>query len=245
MRTPRIHTRQPLSSDQTVLLDDNAFNHAVRVLRLKEGDTIRLFNGDGGEFNAQLCDVQRKRASARLGAHIAIEVESPLNILVGQCVSRGEKMDYTIQKSVELGVSDISPLASERCGVQLKGERLDKKIDHWRSVVISACEQSGRNTLPQLNTQTPLSQWVSQVDAEIKLVLDPGETTTLPQLSPPQGAIALLVGPEGGLTDDEVALAKRHGFTGIRLGPRILRTETAALATLSAIQVLWGDFDSL
>ncbi len=245
MRRPRIYTPQPLAEGQTVLLDSNAFNHAVRVLRMKEGASLTLFNGKGGEFEATLCDLQRKRASARLGAHSAIEVESPLRVIMGQCLSRGEKMDYTIQKSVELGIAQIAPLSSERCGVQLKGERLDKKTNHWRSVIIAACEQSGRNTLPDLESQTTLSEWVSRVDADIKLVLDPTETTSLPRLTPPQGTVALLFGPEGGFTDDEVALAKRHGFIGVRLGPRVLRTETAALATLSALQVLWGDFASL
>ncbi len=242
MRIPRIYTPQPLACGQTVELDESAFNHTVRVLRLKEGQTITLFNGEGGEFEATLYDVQRRRASARLGNHSAVEAEPPLKLIMGQCISRGEKMDYTIQKSVELGIGEITPLSSERCGVQLKGARLDKKLDHWRSVITGACEQSGRNTLPRLEPQTSLGAWTSRVEADLKLVLDPGETTSLPQLPPPQTSVALLFGPEGGLTDDEVALAKRHGFIGVRLGPRVLRTETAALATLSAIQTLWGDF---
>lgn len=245
MRIPRIHTPQPLATGQTVTLDDNAFNHAVRVLRLGEGDAIFLFNGEGGQFEARLSEVNRKQARATVGAHADIEVESPLKLIMGQCISRGEKMDYTIQKSVELGIGEITPLSSARCGVQLKGERLEKRLNHWRSVAISAAEQSGRNRLTTITPLASLAAWVETVEADLKLVLEPGATQALGQLPPPRHSVALLFGPEGGMTQAEIELALRHDFTAIRLGPRILRTETAALATLSAIQTLWGDLGKI
>ena len=245
MRIPRIYTPQPLETGETIQLDDNAFNHSVRVLRLKSGAHIVLFNGEGGEYKATLSGVQRRQASAAVGEFTNKEVEPPLQLIMGQCISRGEKMDYTVQKSVELGVTEIVPLFSERCGVQLKGERLEKKRQHWQSVSVSACEQSGRNRIPTIEREMTLAAWIENVEADIKLVLDPSESTTLNQLQPPQNSVALLLGPEGGMTEEEVAHAKRHGFLRIRLGPRVLRTDTASLATLSAIQLAWGDFGAL
>ncbi len=241
MRQPRIYAPQALAPNTQIQLDSNAFNHAIRVLRLQQGAKLKLFDGSGNEFEAVLCSVERKQAHAMIGAQIDHCVESPLTIVMGQCISRGDKMDYTVQKAVELGINEITPLFSERCGVQLKGDRLRKKEQHWQSIAVSACEQSGRNKLPPLHPGRSLESWVTHIDAELKLILDPMSTQALPTLAPPTGRIALLFGPEGGMSNQEVSLAKRHGFTGIRLGPRILRTETAALATISAIQTLWGD----
>lgn len=241
MRIPRIYTPTPLQSGTTIELDDNAFSHAVRVLRLGEGAPLILFNGEGGEYEATLCDVQKKRACAAVGAHSLRECESPLHIILGQCISRGEKMDYTIQKAVELGVSEIVPLFSERCGVKLDQERSDKRTGHWQSTIISACEQSGRNRIPRIHTPQSLDIWLGNIDASCKLVLDPCASQSLPHLPTPEMSVALLIGPEGGLSDAEIHLAVRNGFTGIRLGPRILRTETAGLVVLSSIQQLWGD----
>lgn len=241
MRIPRIYTPTPLQSGATIELDENAFSHAVRVLRLGEGAPLILFNGAGGEFEATLCAVQKKRASAAVGEYIARESESPLRIILGQCISRGEKMDYTIQKAVELGVSEIVPLFSERCGVKLDQGRSDKRLGHWQSTIISACEQSGRNRIPQIHSPQPLEQWLATLNTECKLVLDPCASQSLPQHSKPERSVALLIGPEGGLSDAEIEHAIRNGFNGIRLGPRILRTETAGLVALSSIQQLWGD----
>ncbi len=241
MRIPRIYTPTPLHSGATIELDDNAFSHAVRVLRLTEGAPLILFNGEGGEYEATLCDVQKKRASAAIGMHSPRECESPLPIMLGQCISRGEKMDFTIQKAVELGVTEIVPLFSERCGVKLDKERSDKRTSHWQSIIISACEQSGRNHLPRLHAPLPLEQWLGTVEASCKLVLDPCASHSLPQLPKPEKNLALLIGPEGGLSDAELERAIKSGFNGIRLGPRILRTETAGLVVLSSIQQLWGD----
>lgn len=241
MRIPRIHTPTPLHSTTTIELDENAFNHAVRVLRLGEGAPLILFNGEGGEYEATLCDVQKKRANAAIGSHSPRECESPLHITLGQCISRGEKMDYTIQKAVELGVNEIVPLFSERCGVRLDQERSDKRTGHWQSTIISACEQSGRNRIPQIQPPQTLDGWIASLDAECRLVLDPRASQSLPQLPKPQKSVALLIGPEGGLSDGEIEHAIRRGFTAIRLGPRILRTETAGLVVLSSVQQLWGD----
>jgi 16S rRNA (uracil1498-N3)-methyltransferase len=241
MRIPRIHTPAPLATDTTIELDENAFNHAVRVLRLKQGDAIILFNGAGGEFEAQLVEVEKRRACASIGRFVERECESSLPIILGQCISRGEKMDYTIQKAVELGVSEIVPLFSERCGVRLNHKRQQKRLRHWESVIISACEQCGRNHIPRLHEALPLDEWQQQLDASLKLLLDPTASDTLATLSRPEKNLALLIGPEGGLSEQEIKAALDHGFHGIRLGPRILRTETAGLAALSVIQQLWGD----
>jgi len=241
MRIPRIFTPSDLNSGTSIELDENAFNHAVRVLRLKQGDSLILFNGHGGEFEAELAEVQKKRASASIAQFHDKDCESPLPIILGQCISRGEKMDYTIQKAVELGVTEIAPLFSERCGVKLNQERMEKRLRHWHSVIISACEQCGRNRIPELHAAISLTDWQQQLDASLKLVLDPCADETLKTLSKPEQNVALLIGPEGGLSDDEINSAIKHGFNGIRLGPRILRTETAGLTTLSVIQQLWGD----
>jgi len=241
MRIPRIFTPFPLSSGASIELDENAFSHAVRVLRLKQGDSLILFNGEGGEFEAELIEVQKKRASARINQFHNKDCESPLRIILGQCISRGEKMDYTIQKAVELGVTEIVPLFSERCGVKLNQERLEKRLRHWRSVIISACEQSGRNRIPTLHPAMALSAWQQQLYTSLNLVLDPTATNSLGSLAKPEKGVALLIGPEGGLSNNEIKNAVKHGFNGIRLGPRILRTETAGLTALSMIQQLWGD----
>lgn len=243
MRIPRIHTPAPLAGGATIELDENAFNHAVRVLRLKQGDSIILFNGAGGEYQAELVEVQKKRASAAVGRFLDTDCESPLPIILGQCISRGEKMDYTIQKAVELGVHEIVPLFSERCGVKLNQERQQKRLRHWHGVTISACEQCGRGRIPRLREAMPLDEWLAQPAASLKLVLDPTARHSFNTLPPPERDVALLIGPEGGLSDAEISRALAGGFHGLRLGPRILRTETAGLTALSLIQQHWGDLN--
>ncbi|ALP54692.1 16S rRNA methyltransferase [Candidatus Tenderia electrophaga] len=241
MRIPRIHTPAPLADGATIALDEDAFNHAVRVLRLKQGDSIILFNGSGGEYEAELIEVQKKHASASIGRFLDTTCESPLPIILGQCISRGEKMDYTIQKAVELGVHQIVPLFSERCGVKLNQQRQQKRLQHWHKVIISACEQCGRNRLPRLREAMRLDQWLEHLSSSLKLVLDPTAADSLAALDHPDGEVALLIGPEGGLTQAELDAAVNSGFTGLRLGPRILRTETAGVAALSVMQHRWGD----
>lgn len=244
MRVPRIHLPLPLSVGATVPLDDNAFNHAVRVLRLKPGAALVLFDGAGSAFAATLADVGKREARAQVTAILPGDVESPLRVVLAQAISRGEKMDYTLQKAVELGVAAIQPLFAERGGVELSGERLARKIQHWRGIVVGACEQCGRNRLPELRQPLPLADWLPQpAETGPQLLLDPLAERGLRGLEPPTGTITLLIGSEGGLSSAEIARARAAGFVGVRLGPRTLRTETAGVAALAAMQALWGDWD--
>lgn len=244
MRIPRIHLPLPLAVGATAPLDDNAFNRVVRVLRLKPGAELVLFDGAGGAFAATLAEVGKRDARARVTAILPGDVESPLRVVLAQAISRGEKMDYTLQKAVELGVAAIQPLFAERGGVALSGERLARKIQHWRGVVVGACEQCGRNRLPELRQPLPLADWLGQpAEPGLRLLLDPLAERGLRGLEAPTGTIALLIGSEGGLSSAEIARARAAGFVGVRLGPRVLRTETAGVAALAAMQTLWGDWD--
>lgn len=242
MRIPRIYLPLPLAVGATVRLDDNAFNHAVRVLRLQPDAALILFNGQGGALTATLAEVSKREAWARLLEFLPGEVESPLRVILGQGISRGDRMDYTLQKAVELGAAALQPLFTERGGVDLSGERLTRKVQHWRSIVIGACEQCGRNRLPKVYDPLRLADWLAQpAEAGLRLLLDPAAETGLRGLEPPAGLVTLLIGAEGGLSPGEIAQARQAGFIGVRLGPRILRTETAGLAALAALQALWGD----
>lgn len=240
MRIPRIHTDLELAPDASVTLEGPAFNHLVRVLRLRPGAPVLLFNGSGGQYRAVLEAVERRRARVRVASFDPLDVESPLAVTLAQGVSRGERMDYTVQKAVELGVGAIRPLLTERSVVNLQGERLDKRLDHWRGVVIGACEQSGRNRPPPVLAPLSLTDWLTGTPPA-GLVLDPEAGAGLLDLERPAGAVTLLVGPEGGLSEAELELARRAGFRGVRLGPRVMRTETAGIAALAALQLLWGD----
>ncbi|WP_369856390.1 16S rRNA (uracil(1498)-N(3))-methyltransferase [Candidatus Thalassolituus haligoni] len=241
MSSPRIFTDQPLIVGQTVTLDEQPSIHLLRVLRLGLGAPVRLFNGDGCEYSGTISTASKKQAAVCLLEASVADAIPPLRLHLGQVISKGDKMDFTIQKATELGVSQITPLFSERCDVRLKGERLDKKMEHWQKIAVSACEQSGRNRIPQVLPAVNLNDWYAQSDAELRLVLHPHNQQPLGQQQNPT-SVALLVGPEGGLTDIEVAAGTTHGFQGLLLGPRILRTETAALAAVSVLQFLWGDF---
>jgi 16S rRNA (uracil1498-N3)-methyltransferase len=257
MRIPRLYLPAPLTVGATVALDDNAFNHAVRVLRFKPGATLMLFDGEGGAFAATLTDIGKRDAWVRVIEALPGEVESPLRVVLAQGISRGEKMDYTLQKTVELGVAAIQPLFTERGGVDLSGERLARKVQHWRAIVVGACEQCGRNRLPDLWEPLPLAEWLaglaetdppgtarhppSKGGRDLRLLLDPLAEYGLRGLERPEGTITLLIGSEGGLSPAEIAQARTAGLTGVRLGPRILRTETAGIAALAAVQALWGD----
>lgn len=244
MRIPRFYLPAPLAVGATVALDDNAFNHAVRVLRLKPGAALILFDGKGGAFAATLVAVGKRDARARVTQALAGAVESPLRVVLAQGISRGEKMDYTLQRAVELGAAAIQPLFTERGGVDLGGERLARKIQHWRGIIVGACEQCGRNRLPELREPLPLADWLRRPEESgLRLLLDPLAERGLRGLERPGGTITLLIGSEGGLSPAEIAQARQAGFTRVRLGPRILRTETAGLAVLAAVQALWGDWD--
>lgn len=238
---PRIYTPEILSLNHTLDLDTQASIHLVKVLRLKEGAELRLFNGDGCEYLAHIISAGKKNAQIQISEILSSDSKVSLPLHLGQVVSKGDRMDFTIQKATELGITDITPLWSERCDVRLKGERLEKKMEHWQKVAISACEQSGRNHIPTIHPAMNYNEWANLVESEVKLILHTRDQKPLSDIKTPS-SVALLVGPEGGFTDDEVSLCTQQGFTGLTLGPRILRTETAALAALSLFQYLWGDF---
>jgi 16S rRNA (uracil1498-N3)-methyltransferase len=241
MRLPRVHLDHPLEPGTELCLPDGPARHLIQVLRLTTGDHLICFNGDGRDRTARLVSGGRPGVVLAVGAAGEPEAIPALQIYLAIGISRGERMDFAIQKAVELGVAGISPLFTERSMVQLKGERLDRRQGHWQGVLISACEQSGRRRLPTLATARTLEEWLAQTPPGA-LLLDPRAPQSLTQLAPPGPAMTLLVGPEGGLSPRERDLAARHGVNGIRLGPRILRTETAPLAAIAVIQALWGDF---
>jgi len=241
MRLPRIYTAQGLGSGITLLLEPEPSRHIARVLRMVEGDALVLFDGSGGEYPAQITSVDNKRVEVTTGAHRARECESPLRIHLGIAISRGERMDWIVQKATELGVDAITPLFTERTEVKLNAERAAKKVQHWRQVAISACEQCGRNRVPAIGRLQPVHDWLAATHAEAKFVLHHrADANAGPPLDTAASA-ALLVGPEGGLSEDEIAAAERAGFSSLRLGPRVLRTETAPLAAITLLQGYWGD----
>jgi len=242
MREPRIFTEQPLQSGRQLLLESVPSRHLLKVLRLKADAPLRLFNGDGREFHARLIDTAKQGASVEVRELAAEEPEVSLKLGLFIGISKGERMDFAIQKAVELGVTRIQPLFTKRSMVQLKGERLARRMDHWRSVIVSACEQSGRCRLPLLGDAVDLPTGLAESGAERKLVLYHRGETGLHGMLPPCAGVDLLIGPEGGLDPTEIDLAQRHGYTPVRLGPRVMRTETAPIAALAAIQTLWGDF---
>ena len=244
VRIPRIYRPGPLACGQSFELDGQAAVHLTRVLRLRAGDALCLFNGEGGEFAARLLEAGRRSARIEVGEYSAREVESPLRLVLAQGVSRGERMDYTVQKAVELGVSAIVPLETARTTVNLTAERRAKRLAHWQGVVVSACEQSGRNRLPPLEPVRAIDDWLVETAGQpgLKLVLHHRAEASLAGLPPPAGPVTLLIGPEGGLSESEIEAAVSHGFRPLRLGPRVLRTETAAVAAMSVLQCLWGDY---
>lgn len=241
MRNPRIYIDVPLNVGTTIELSDDAFGHIVRVLRLPEGASITLFNGDGNDYQGELTQVSKKQAAAKILDATAVSNESPLAIHLGQGISRGDRMDFTLQKSVELGVSAITPLFTERCGVKLNGDRLAKKIDQWQKIVISACEQSGRSTVPVVNEPMQIDDWLNQETSALKINLHPKAQHSIMTLPMENTRVRLLIGPEGGLSDAEITRANNAEFVDVLLGPRILRTETAALTAITALQCRFGD----
>lgn len=239
MRLSRFFVDAPLSLGDHELPQDQA-HYISRVLRMSEGDAVQLFDGSGQEFRASLLEVGKKRVVVQVSETFAGQVESPLQIHLGQGLSRGERMDWAIQKATELGVNEITPIFSDRCEVRLKDERADKRLQHWRQVAISACEQCGRSRVPVIHPPLLLADWLKQAEADLKLVLHPVAEPLVSHAKP--GSLAFLIGPEGGLTDGEVETAQGAGFHSARLGPRVLRTETAPVVALSVAQQLWGDF---
>lgn len=240
MRIPRIFTTQALTLASTIVLEAAPSTHITKALRMRIGDGVILFNGLGGEFSAEIISIDKKSVTLNVLEHTEQEMESPLQLELGIAISRGDRMDWVIQKATELGATSISPLMTLRTEVKLKGERAEKKQRHWQQIIISACEQCGRNQLPKLHALTSLESWLPGVNADVKFVLHHRDTSITKTAQRPNSA-AILVGPEGGLSENEIIAAEQHGFEALTLGPRILRTETAPLAAIAILQARWGD----
>ena len=240
MKNPRIYSPQPLSSESEVELADSAANHVGKVLRMKPGEPVILFNGEGSAWQGSIASVSKKTVAVKLESEIESETESPLRIHLGQSLSRGERMDYAIQKATESGVTEITPLFSERCEVKLSSERQEKRIKHWQQVAISACEQCGRNVVPTVHPPKSVDEWTEGQQSDLKLVLHHRTEKKLQGYEPPE-SVSLLIGPEGGLTADEIALAEDRDFNALALGPRVFRTETAPVVAAALLQYFWGD----
>ncbi|MRT58712.1 16S rRNA (uracil(1498)-N(3))-methyltransferase [Enterobacteriaceae bacterium RIT693] len=241
MRIPRIHHPENLSVGQDVALSEDAANHVGRVLRMGAGQAIQLFDGSNQVFDAEIVQADKKTVRVKVLAGNEDDRESPLWLHLGQVMSRGEKMEFTIQKAVELGVNVITPLFSERCGVKLDTERLNKKLQQWQKIAIAACEQCGRNRVPEVRPAMELEAWCAEPDEALRLNLHPRASASINTLPQPVERVRLLIGPEGGLSADEIAMTAEHQFTDILLGPRVLRTETTALTAITALQVRFGD----
>ncbi len=243
----RVYQPQPLKVNTNIQLDEQASHHLSRVLRMAVGDKVTVFNGEGGEYEAVIQQINKKNIQLELSSFSAREAESPINITLAQGLARGEKMDFIVQKAVELGVKNIVPLITERCNVKLDGAREEKRVQHWQSVAISACEQSGRNYVPQVSAPVTLQNWLPNAKADKCFVLSPHVENKLNTVVPAQAgiqagsSIILLIGPEGGLSDAEIQVALKHHFLPLNLGPRVLRTETAPLAAIAMLQTRFGD----
>mgnify|MGYP006082156649 FL=1 len=244
MRIPRLYTPQPLPLEQIIELEAAASHYIGKVLRMQVKQDVVLFNHTSEQVSAHITSVNKKFVSVYVSAPLSGPRASPLHTHLGQVMSRGERMDYAIQKATELGVNEITPLFSSRCEVKLDLQRQAKRVAHWQQIAISACEQSGRIDVPLIHSPQPLDSWLENTQAQAKLVLHPlfhsHQTKPLASQTTP-ASCALLIGPEGGLTHQEVEQAHTHGYTGLSLGPRILRTETAPLAALTLLQYIWGD----
>lgn len=242
MPAPRLYQQiTPLQPGQTINLDANASHHLIRVLRAKKDSKIIIFNGDGAEYLSTLLNENSKKCSVSIDDKILKQNESPLKITLLQGISRSDRMSVCLQKSTELGVTTIIPVICEKTKFNLKDNQAKKKQQHWQQIIISACEQSGRCIIPELKPIVTYENALSKSQVALKVIMDPESNTGINNLKPPGKEIYLLVGPEGGLTQSEIKLASQNNFTGINLGPRILRTETAGPACIAALQTLWGD----
>lgn len=241
MRIPRLFHPDPIPLDEEFLLSHDAAHHVGTVLRLKANHPIVLFNGDGNEYSGQIIAVNRKQVHVEADACLAIGKESPLPLHLGQGVSKGDRMDWVLQKSVELGVTHITPVLTQRCAVKLDEKRWEKKLQQWQKIIIGACEQCGRNTLPTLYPPQALNQWLATSTQATRLVLAPNATQPLAKVHYATHGYRILVGPEGGLTDQEIHQSLESGYVAAGLGPRILRTETAAISAISILQAIHGD----
>ncbi len=242
MRISRLFVDLDLTSGDTIKLPDESAHYVRTVLRLKKDQKITLFNGQGGEFCGCLQLVSKKSVCVLLDKFEDRSVESSLKISIGLGISRGDRMDWSVQKSVELGVHSITPLFTDHCVIKMNAEKQQQRLRHWRSIMQHAAEQSGRTFLPDMPDCCRLEDWVTQKHSGLKLFLDPYATTTIAELQNSNNAVSLLTGPEGGFSEQERELAMTEGFTPVQMGPRILRTETAALSAIASAQTLWGDF---
>jgi 16S rRNA (uracil1498-N3)-methyltransferase len=243
VRLTRVHVAGPLVCGERVRLQGNAASHITRVQRLRVGAALVVFDGNGGEYQGSIDKAHGGEVLVAVGARADTERESPLAVTLAQGISRGERMDLVVQKATELGVSRLVPLLTERSVVRLTAQQSDRKVNHWRAIVVAACEQCGRNRLPSVAAPLPLAEFLkgSAAAAGTRLLLSPSGTATLEDLPQPGAGITVLVGPEGGLTDEEEKSAGAAGFATLRLGPRVLRTETAAIAALALLQRQFGD----
>ena len=244
MRLTRLFLDQPLSVGATLDLDERAHRHAVQVLRLRPGSELVLFNGTGGEYRARLLEAGRRRSRVTITDFEARDTRPVVHITLVQGVAKGDRMNFSLQKATELGVSVIRPVITKRSQIPGDPRRLENRHAHWQGVIISACEQCGRNDLPALQPVSTLEHWIGERPEGYGLLLDPQAESRLSADSP-QAPVQLLIGPEGGLDDTEIALARSHGMHPVSLGPRILRTETAGIAALAVIQALWGDLKAV
>ena len=226
-----------------VTLPEAAAIHAARVLRLQEGDAVTLFNGEGGEYAGNIAAIRKTGVSVSLNSYCPGERESPMDITLIQALVTGDKMDWVVQKAAELGVTRILPVMTRRSVLRLGGERAEKRVGHWQAVAIGACEQNGRNRVPSVGPISSLSDALDEHSGSIKFALQPDSAATLGSVRTPAQPLALLVGPEGGFSDEEIAAMHDAQCCFIRLGPRVMRTETAGIAALAAIQTLWGDLN--
>lgn len=243
MRTIRTFIDVDLHPSLELTLPEASSNHLIRVLRLQTGDSIYLFNGDGNDYRAEITGIEKKGAKARILELKQVASESPLRIHLYQSIARGEKMDWILQKSTELGVAAFTPIVSDRTEVKIEGERSEKKKAHWLGVIRSACEQSGRATVPALHAATNLSQIPADALQAQAFYLQPDAEQRLDDLSLDLGnTVSLAIGPEGGFSERDIQRLQTLGFTGLRMGPRILRTETAGIAAIAALQSRHGDW---
>lgn len=240
MRISRLFTEVALQADESLLLDEKPSHYLSKVLRANIDTRLILFNGDGKQYPAIIRAIGKKQVEVEILQAEQVGCESPLRIHLGIAVSKGDRMDWVVQKATELGVDAITPLSSERTELKLKGERLTKKMTHWRNISISACEQCGRNRLPELHSYQTLAQWCDTVQADGKFVLHHRTDLKL-DTHRQMDSTALLIGPEGGLSETEIALAESRKFLALNLGPRVLRTETAPMAAITLLQHSWGD----
>ncbi len=243
MRKIRIYTPQPIPTNQVCELEKNASHHLLNVLRLESGASVILFNGDGSDYHGKLIDTNKQHCQIMIDRKMINHCHSPANISLIQCIAKGDRMDQVIQKSTELGVNRLYPVYSRYCNIKLDAKRANRKLEHWKQIAIHACEQCGRAVLPTITALNSLEKTLEQMDTTaIMIIANPTANKNISQLDTSATEFIILVGPEGGFSENELKLARLSGFEDISIGPRILRTETAPLAIISILQAKFGDY---